>query len=154
MISIRKAERFDAEQIFEIRSRAIFEKCSRHYSPDVLDVWAGGSLSNEFIDLVETGFFVAIKNNNVIASGMIDMESGAIDGIFVDPEFMGCGAAKLMMKHLESIAVTTGINQLKLDSTLNAVEFYRSCGFEGDRVSTYRSPRGIELECVPMVKIL
>ncbi|MFT4929561.1 MAG: hypothetical protein ACI8WB_005695 [Phenylobacterium sp.] len=47
-----------------------------------------------------------------------------------------------------------GLTQVKLDATLNAAEFYRSCGFVGDKVSTYNSPRGFEMACIPMLKRL
>ncbi|MGA2069083.1 MAG: hypothetical protein ABSG86_29280, partial [Thermoguttaceae bacterium] len=37
---------------------------------------------------------------------------------------------------------------------LNAAEFYRSCGFVGEAIGLYQSPRGITLDCIPMTKVL
>ena len=79
---------------------------------------------------------------------------GFIDAIFVQPDFMGKGAAKLMLKYLESMVIKKNLSCISLQSTLNAAGFYRSNGYEGDDVSVYRSPRGIELDCVPMKKWL
>lgn len=46
------------------------------------------------------------------------------------------------------------IEQVVLDATLNAVSFYRACGYVGDEQAVYRSPSGLVLACVPMVKRL
>jgi len=90
----------------------------------------------------------------IIATGMIDLDSGFIDAIFVDPQYMGLGAGKEMLAYLERLAVEAGLSLLKLESTLNAAAFYRKCGFEGDEVSVYQSPRGFNLNCIVMCKKL
>ncbi|UHC82082.1 hypothetical protein LS633_27470 [Pseudomonas sp. NIBR-H-19] len=41
-----------------------------------------------------------------------------------------------------------------LDATLNAVDFYRRCGYIGEGSAIYQSPSGLQLACVPMVKAL
>ena len=87
-------------------------------------------------------------------SGKLNIETGMVDAIFVEPEYFGIGAAKQMLNFLESLAKENGLRSLKLESTLNAAPFYRSCGFIGDKLSTYHSPRGISLDCIPMTKSL
>lgn len=67
---------------------------------------------------------------------------------------MRVGVARRMMTHLEQIAREAGLPEMKLNSTLNAAAFYRRCGFDGDAVSTYHSPRGFQLDCIPMTKNL
>jgi GNAT superfamily N-acetyltransferase len=64
----------------------------------------------------------------------------------------GIGAA--MMRHLETLARSHGLQELTLDSTLTAAPFYRALGFEGDEIAPYRSPRGLTMDCVPMTKRL
>ena len=58
------------------------------------------------------------------------------------------------MAYIESLAIQHGLRKLTLDSTLNAAAFYRSCGFVGDSIGVYNSPRGIALDCIPMEKEL
>lgn len=77
-----------------------------------------------------------------------------VDAIFVAPEYFGVGAAKKMLNFLEILAKENDLCSLKLESTLNAAPFYRSFGFVGDKVSTYHSPRGISLDCIPMTNSL
>lgn len=154
MITIRKAVESDAQDIFDIRSRAIIEKCSVYYSDEQLSIWTQGGMSDGFIsDVVET-FHVSEVNSRVIGSGKVNTETGMVDAIFVDPDFAGKGAAKQMLQFLEELAIQHNLSLMKLESTLNAAAFYRSCGFIGDQLSTYHSPRGISLDCIPMEKRL
>jgi GNAT superfamily N-acetyltransferase len=80
--------------------------------------------------------------------------TGRIDAVFVDPECMGQGVGSRVMQHLERLAVSLGIAELSLDSTLNAAPFYRALGYVGDQPSAFQSPRGFSLACVPMSKRL
>ena len=154
MIVIRKAKKEDTQSIFDIRKKAILHQCIGHYSDEQLAIWTDGSPTEAFMAMVDEGFHVAVEGEKIIATGMISTRDGMIDGIFVEPDFMGKGVGKLILKHLEDIAIAVGLGEMKLDSTLNAAGFYRSFGFQGDKVSTYQSPRGISLSCVPMKKKL
>ncbi|HET7371497.1 MAG TPA: GNAT family N-acetyltransferase [Gammaproteobacteria bacterium] len=82
------------------------------------------------------------------------MTAGKIDAMFVHPEFMGLGIGKRIMSYLESLAREAALSRLHLESSLNAAQFYRSCGFVGDEFAEYHSPRGISLECILMHKHL
>ncbi|ASA57749.1 GNAT family N-acetyltransferase [Vibrio gazogenes] len=154
MITIRKANKSDAQVIYDLRSRAILNQCSQYYSEEQLLLWTQGGPSDRFIeDVVET-FYVSEVDSRVVGSGKLNTETGMIDAIFVDPDYFGMGAAKKMLKFLEGLAEESGLQLLMLESTINAAPFYRSCGFIGDKLSTYHSPRGISLDCVPMEKHL
>ncbi|MCL1130201.1 GNAT family N-acetyltransferase [Shewanella sairae] len=154
MITIRKALESDALAIYSLRNRSIVANCANYYTQQQLALWTQGEISNEFITDVCQNFYVSIVNNQVIGSGKISFDSGMLDGIFVDPDFFGRGAAKQMLAFLEQLAVQHNLTEIKLDSTLNAAGFYRACGFIGECISTYHSPRGISLDCVPMKKSL
>jgi len=151
---IRKATRHDAEAVLQIRKAAIRHQCAGHYSKDVLDRWTDGELTDQFAGAVEEHCHVATVDGLVVASGMLNLASGKIDALFVAPTHMRSGLGKAMLMHLESLANASGLAHLTLDSTLNAAAFYRAHGFSGDIVSTYESPRGISLACIPMIKVL
>ncbi|WP_199189179.1 GNAT family N-acetyltransferase [Photobacterium sp. GB-27] len=154
MITIRKATQADAVLIHALRSRAILDKCSAYYSKEQLSLWTDGGVSDGFIqDVLET-FYVSVTDGRVIGSGKLNIETGMVDAIFVDPEYCGIGAAKQMLTFLENLAKENDLLLLKLESTINAAPFYRSYGFIGEKLSTYHSPRGISLDCIPMQKPL
>jgi len=154
MISIRKAVEGDAQAIYELRSRAILEECAGHYSAEQLSLWTKGGVSESLIEDIVNSFYVSEIDGQVIGSGKLTVETRMLDAIFVEPQFFGKGAARLMVSFLEKLALEHGLTSIKLESTLNAASFYRRCGFIGDEISTYHSPRGISLYCVPMQKLL
>jgi len=154
MILIRKAVEGDAQAIYDLRSRAILEECSGFYSVEQLSLWTKGGVSESLMTDIVNSFYVSESDGQVIGSGKLTVEIGMLDAIFVEPQFFGKGAARLMVSFLENLALEHGLTSIKLESTLNATSFYRRCGFVGDEISTYHSPRGISLDCVPMQKTL
>lgn len=151
---IRKAHGDDAQRVFDIRNQAINHQCCGHYPAADLQVWTAGSLGEYFVEVLEKTGHVAVIDDQVTASGMLDLETGQVDAVFVDPAYMGQGIGQQMMNYLEALALQAGLTHLILDSTLNAADFYRRCGFVGERVAQYQSPRGLPLACVPMIKHL
>mgnify|MGYP003625797245 FL=1 len=117
-------------------------------------LWTQGGISAALINDITANFYVSVFKNRVIGCGKVNLETGMIDAIFVDPDHSGQGAAKSMLVFLEELALDNDLKLLQLESTLNAASFYRACGFVGDEVSTYHSPRGISLDCIPMRKLL
>jgi GNAT superfamily N-acetyltransferase len=151
---IRKAHSGDAQRVFDIRNQAINHQCAGHYPAADLAVWTSGELSDYFIEVVANTGHVAVVDNQVTASGLLDLETGQVDAVFVDPAYMGRGIGRQMMDYLEERALQAELPHLILDSTLNAADFYRRCGFVGERIAQYQSPRGLTLACVPMIKHL
>ncbi|ELV7510515.1 GNAT family N-acetyltransferase [Aeromonas veronii] len=109
MIAIRKASKSDAQCIYELRTRAILDKCAQNYSERQLSLWTQGGLSEGFVEDVVTNFYVSEVNGRVIGSGKINTQTGMIDTIFVDPDYFGLGAAKKMLAHLEALAQENGL---------------------------------------------
>ena len=154
VLAIRKAHKGDAQEIWGIRNAAINSQCKGHYSPAELEIWTNGETTEQFIEAVGDSFYVVTLDGHVVGTGVINLESGKVDAIFVHPSHMRSGIGRQVLLHLEKLAFDAGLTQLSLDSTLNAAPFYRECGFVGDSVTQYESPRGISLDCIPMVKSL
>jgi len=153
-VTIRKANRNDAIRAFDIRRMAILHQCKRHYPIDALESWANAELSERFLCVVEERFYLAIQDDQIIGTGMVDTDTGAIDAVFVDPEHIGKGTGRMIVNFLESIARKHKLQLLKLESTLNAAPFYRACGFKGQELSQYVTQKGTRLDCILMTKAL
>lgn len=154
MFTIKKATSTDAQAIVDVRQTAILQGCANHYDNTTLNRWAKVEPSEAFCRDVERIFYLIEVQGKPIATGAVDTQRGTLDAIFVHPEYWGEGHAKRMLNHLESIALQQGCQTLSLDSTLNAAGFYRAHGFEGNEISSYHSPRGLILDCIPMNKNL
>jgi len=153
-VHIRKATIDDALTIFAIRREAIRARCRDHYPWQDLEIWTSGEMSETFARRVADKFYVAITPEQIVGTGMIDLATGKIDAVFVEPEYMGHGVGRAMMAYLEGLAISGGLQDIHLDATLNAAPFYRAMGFEGNDTAVYESSLGVSLACVPMIKRL
>ena len=151
---IRKATIEDAAASFAIRRDAILARCPPYYRRSILDTWTSGVMSATFAKRVADQFHVAVVDDHVVGTGMIDLATGKVDAVFVLPGYMRRGVGRALMVHLESLALDAGLKEICLEATLNAVLFYRALGFEGSRKAIYESSLGVSLECVPMIKKL
>ena len=144
----------DVPALYELRRAAIRGGCVGHYTSAQIDAWSS-PLSDIGLQksLPEHSYFAKI-DGEIVACGMLDVTTERIDGVIVSPSHFRRGIGRAMMQHLERIARDFGVKHLMLDATLNAVDFYRSLGFQGDAMGSYHSPRGVILECVPMSKSL
>jgi len=144
----------DAQPLLDLRKAAILCGCADFYPHEALLAFTAVEVNPAFLAMLSAHFYVAESEGRMVGSGMINLQSGQIDGIFVQPEAAGRGVARAMMAHLEKLAVEAGVRTMTLDSTLNAASFYRRLGFTGDQESVYVTKRGLWLACVPMVKQL
>lgn len=154
MLTIRKAGCDDAVDAWDIRKTSVHAACAEHYSEAALSGWVDGVLTDKWVSVVARDFYVAVDEGLVVGTGMLTVENGQVDAIFVRPSHMGRGIGRTMLRFLEALAAEHGLVEMRLDATLNAAPFYRSCGWAGDSVSTYRTSRGLELACVPMTKYI
>ena len=154
VISIRKADENDAQAAWDMRNAAINSQCTGHYPPELLEIWTEGEMTEQFVKMVVAGFYVATLDDHIVGTGAIDLESGEVGAMFVDPSKMGTGVGKRILSYLEKLALEAGLAHVSLESTLNAAPFYRACGFAGETAAKYESPRGISLDCIPMRKSL
>lgn len=159
---LRRAIKTDASQAFEVRNLAILSQCIDCYGIDAMTKWTQGEVPEAYADKLSCDGYVYVVDGLshmsdqelIIATGMLDVTTGFIDALFVHPEYMSLGIGKLMLDHLEKIAKASGLVFIALESTLNAADFYRKCGFNGNEISVYHSPRGFDLDCIVMQKQL
>ncbi|MBN3766126.1 GNAT family N-acetyltransferase [Burkholderia sp. Ac-20365] len=155
MIEIRRATRMDAPAAWEIRKTAILAQCVGHYPLTSLLAWTDGAPGDKWANLVaERDFYVALHEGSVAATGMLTPSTRQVDAIFVSPSHMGKGLGRHMLSFIEARATDHALDSLRLDATLNAASFYRRFGWSGEAISTYRSPGGLELACIPMTKTI
>lgn len=154
MYDIRKAQRDDVAAIWSTRRLAILHQCPGHYSAGQLNAWVGGQPGERFTEMVAASFYVSTFAGEVVGTGMLDLGKAEINAIFVHPVHMGQGVGRGLLQQLETIAIDQGLQSLALQSTLNAVGFYRRLGYEGEVRTLYRSARGFSLPCIAMSKRL
>jgi GNAT superfamily N-acetyltransferase len=153
-IHFRRITMADEADFFELRRCAILAGCTGYYPADLLHAWTDPLTDGRLRDPPAEHCYFAALGDQIVGSGMIDLDTARMDAVFVHPMFFRRGIGAAIVRHLENIARAHGLQRLTLDATLNAVEFYRSVGFVGDDTRIYSSPRGLSLSCAPMTKRL
>ncbi|PWE38726.1 GNAT family N-acetyltransferase [Pseudomonas prosekii] len=152
MFEIRRATPSYAQTAFEIRLQAIRHQCIGAYTEEQMLAWTAGAAEDGYDVLMDKYFYLGCIEGEPVATGMLDLENSEIGAIFVLPGFMREGIGLKILSHLEALARGLGLEEVKLDATLNAADFYRRFGYVGDEPAVYHSPSGLQLACVPMVK--
>ncbi|MBK5374024.1 GNAT family N-acetyltransferase [Pseudomonas sp. TH43] len=154
MFEIRRATLDDARIAFDIRRQAIRHQCIGAYSEQQMLDWTRGSAEDGYDTLMAKHFYLGCVDGEAVATGMLDLQHREIGAIFILPDFMQRGLGTRVLYFLEDLARDLGLAEVCLDATLNAVDFYRRCGYVGEGSAIYQSPSGLQLACVPMVKTL
>ena len=154
MFDIRRATVNDAQTAFDIRRLAIRHQCIGAYTEQQMLDWTKGTAEDGYDTLMAKHFYLVCTEGEPVATGMLDLEQHEIGAIFIRPDFMQRGLGKRVLFFLEDLARELGLAEVCLDATLNAVDFYRRCGYIGEGSAIYQSPSGLQLACVPMVKKL
>ena len=150
---IREFKSSDAEKIIEVVNEATYKINSQDYSSsqiEALEPHDPDSIVN-FAKSDEIYYIVAVKEDDVIGAGNIDLDGGEIKGIFVHPKHIREGVGTSLMEKLEDMAIRAGKEELKATSTVTAKKFYESQGFEiiEEKVQTINE---IEFEVYDMKK--
>jgi GNAT superfamily N-acetyltransferase len=152
MLQIKRATHADAQVAFDIRLRAIRSQCIGAYTHEQMMLWTRGKAEDGYSALMDKPFYLGWVNGEPVATGMLDPDNNEVGALFVLPEVTGRGYGKAMLDHLENLARELAIEAVVLDATLNAADFYRACGYEGQEQAVYHSPSGLSLACIPMTK--
>ena len=154
--TIREAKVEDVNAICDVHVKSIRELCNSMYTDEEIDAWTGEKRAENYIRAMEQGerLYVAEEDGKIIGFGGIIFKDRVITAVYVHPAYAGRGTGSLILSELESIARNGGLNCLNLYSTLNAVSFYETAGYQREKSERYRLQGDRELECVLMTKNL
>jgi len=154
VLSVRQASERDAEGILDVHMRSVREICGPHYPPEQIEEWAGSKTPEFFKARMAEGetFVVAEADSRIAGFGVL--ADAEIRALFVDPEHTGKKIGSQILQTMEQMAMAAGLRELHLKSSLNAVEFYRRKGYQGDEPVGHELASGTKMACVSMAKVL
>lgn len=153
MIALRPARGDEIAALWALRTRAVAQACAGHYAQAVLDVWLASPAPDSLARLIAAGgATVAEEAGHTLGYAAVDVDSGEVDAVFVEPREHGRGIGALLLAACEDMARTAGCERLHLSASLNAVPFYRRAGFAALREELYAHRSGIGIPSVYMEK--
>lgn len=155
-LQFRQAEPRDAAEILAVKRTAI-ESTDGTYDETQVEAWRPSEEAlPAFEHAMESEQFVVLlaeTDSEAAGYGVLNVEEGRIDAVFVDPEYAGLGVGTSLVGQLETRARMLGRKELTIVSSLNARAFYESLGYEMVGART-RTIDGVDLEFVTVRKEL
>ncbi len=121
----------DIPAVVGIHKAAVAEINSRVYPQDVIKEWlAEISKENVKNQFSKSTWVVAEIEGELVGFGQYSIGEGEVYQIDVLPRFEGKGCGRAIYEYIEDDFVEHSISRIKLNSTLNAADFYKKLGFQ------------------------
>jgi putative acetyltransferase len=148
-VSVRTARPADAGAVLDVKRAAIEELAARAYTPVELEAWApDDDAVEEYRSAMSAEQFqvlVAEDDGLIAGYGVLNAAESRVEALFVRPFWTRSGIATRLLRQLEMSAAFDGCTVLSVISSLNAVPFYESLGY--DRVEDRsRTIDGVDIE--------
>ena len=127
-ILIRPAQRKDAVRLHELHTVSVRTLCKSHYSKDIIDGWLMNRTPDGYHDPIDShALFIAELESQIVGFG--EAVPGRIVAVFVDPMYIHRGIGTMILNHAVGMARDDQTGPVRLEATLNALEFYKHSGF-------------------------
>lgn len=105
--------------------------CADFYPPAVIAHWAGAPDPERIVRGQTRGdeHYVLTRGDKIAAFGALNVQRSLLEALFVAPAFAGQGIGRELLAFLADHARELGLTRLRVNSSLNAVDFYRANGF-------------------------
>lgn len=149
---IREAKKYDYAEMDSIFRASVKALCIKEYERSKVMSWANRAWPERFIQSANEGNkqYVKVYNGEIICFGELNLAKATLQSLFVSPDFAGKGIAQEMIAFLLQKSRDCGLTHLTLDSSLNAVNFYRRHGFTEYQRSEFTTQNGVILPSVKM----
>jgi putative acetyltransferase len=151
--TIRPATLADAEALCALHKDAVRSLCLGAYTAEEIEAWLREREPACFSDaMTKGGETMMVAERDGVVAGFASVKGAMLFGLYVDPA-RGRGAGWALLQAAEDEARRGGAAILSLQSTLNAVPFYRKHGYMRQARSTVRRG-GRNLAVLDMIKAL
>ncbi len=129
--TIRPATEQDYVAMDQLQTVSVRALCASVYSQELIEAWVGKPKPERYMRGCQKGasYYACMMGERLCGFCAIGLKRRMVEAVFVHPEMAGQGIGSRMLQHLFTLAAQNGIDQLMLESSLNAIDFYASHGF-------------------------
>jgi GNAT superfamily N-acetyltransferase len=128
-VTLRPARSGDGKAVLEVTQLSVAGLARGHYSEEQISGWMGERTPAYYEDIIAHGLMVVAERGGVIV-GFVDSEPGELTRLFILPEAAGSGLGKRLLEIGIEHARRGSKGGVKVEATLNAVQFYERFGFK------------------------
>jgi putative acetyltransferase len=126
---IRRATANDATALSALIQDAVRTSNSRDYSKATIELICANFTREKVIGkMTQRDVFVAFNDHGIV--GTISRSNSKLHSMFVSPRHQGGGIGRSLVEYLERHAVSMGVSDLWLSSSITAKPFYLKLGYE------------------------
>jgi pimeloyl-ACP methyl ester carboxylesterase/GNAT superfamily N-acetyltransferase len=126
-MQIRRAETSDEEALARIRRRAILGLAVPAMSMEQAEKWAARAAEDRMARaLREHDVWVAVDG---AAMGWVEVDRDRVAALYVSPPCSRRGVGSVLLAHAETSIQSSGYAMVRLESSLNALDFYLRRGY-------------------------
>ncbi|EQC49168.1 acetyltransferase, GNAT family [Bacteriovorax sp. BSW11_IV] len=155
---IRKAKPGEEAQIHEAHMRSIREICVIDHGEEEIRGWGYRPLGDRWVRAIqEEDVWVIDSNSSILGLGHIvflrneNEEYGYINALYLTPEIIGQGFAKILLLEMINFAKNRGVHTIELGSTITAYNFYKKMGFVDNGGERFVNIGGYPVRSYPMI---
>lgn len=142
---IRLYNRMDLDDVLKLYYDTVHSVCAQDYSLEELDAMAPEkpNIYHWETSLEKNHTIVAVNDEDeIIGFGNIG-QTGFLDRLYVDKDYLYQGVASALVKHLENYAKVNGNNIIDTISTISSEDFFKKLGYKtlSEDISELRGER-------------
>jgi putative acetyltransferase len=155
--AVRAARPADAPALLWVHARAIRVLAATHYSEAQRDAWIARMSTDRLQEAMAARQLIVAEvatpeGPRIVGYGQLHPVEGAIEAIYVDPDFSRRGVGRTLCDALQEHARALGLPGLVLDASLNSVPFYAAMGFRQRCLDHHQLAPGVQMACAVMEK--
>ena len=126
--TIRNATADDVPVISDLIRRTVRLSNARDYPAEIVELIVANFAPDKVAQrMSERDVFVCQTDGRIV--GTISLGGSRLHSMFVEPRLQKSGIGARLVAHLEAHALTAGVNELQLSSSLTARGFYERLGY-------------------------
>jgi GNAT superfamily N-acetyltransferase len=130
---IRRFTNADAVAVAGIIERCLREVNSRDYPSEIIERMCGHFTEERLKELAtQRQMFVAEVDG---IAGTVSRDGNKVYTMFVHPRAAGRGTGRLLIRHVEALAVIDGYDHMETGASITAHDYYRRLGYIDVRTS-------------------
>lgn len=131
LFKLRNYQKSDLKDIVTLFNTTIQAINKKDYTEKQIEQWLQPTPDYEKWNqkFLSTHTLVAVLGNKIIGFGNIS-DSGYLDCLYVDKDWVGYGIGKNIVKSLIAYAVKAGAKKITVHSSITAKPFFESLGFK------------------------
>jgi putative acetyltransferase len=130
-VTCRKANRDDINDIVALYRGTVRNVNNKDYSPEQIEVWAGGAENIErWQKAITEQYFVLAEKNGTLAGFSSLAKDGYLDFMYVHKDFQGCKVATALLTEIERKAEKQKNTEIYSHVSITARGFFEKMGYK------------------------